>query len=238
MKAKTQPAPEQLEALRAKTNIIYERLTALHGLIQHVPRREPLHELISTILSHRTTGANEAKAYRNMLERFGSWAAIENAPLDALIETLKPSNFPDVKAPYIQGVLRTIRERRGEYSIDFLNDLPAEAGLEWLMSMPGVGIKTATLVLLFCFAKPVMPVDTHVHRVAQRVGLIGPKVDPTAAHPLLLMLLPPDPYVLYNYHVSNLRHGQRICTWADPRCEQCPLTDICEWYQANRAPKA
>jgi endonuclease III len=88
-------------------------------------------------------------------------------------------------------------------------------------------------VLLFCFAKPVLPVDTHVHRVSLRVGLIPPKTSAEAAHRLLPELLPREPYVLYNFHVNNLRHGQRTCVWGTPRCGQCLLPSICDWYQAH-----
>jgi endonuclease-3 len=223
------------DELRAKINIEYERLVALHGERPLVPRREPMHELISTILSHRTTDQNENQAYQNMWKRFGSWEAIRDAPVEELTQALSPATFPEVKAPYIKGVLKQISEERGEISIEFLRDMPTDEALEWLMSLPGVGIKTASLVLLFCFSKPVLPVDTHVHRVSQRVGLIGPKVNPTAAHPILLALLPPDPYTLFNFHIANLQHGRKICIWGTPRCEQCPLTDICNWYQTNRA---
>jgi len=228
------------EILRAKALTVYERLVALYGAREHIPRREPMHELISTILSHRTTGKNEGEAYRNMWARFGSWQAIRDAPLPALIETLSPATFPEVKAPYIQGVLTRIATERGESepNIDFLRDWPTDQALDWLMSMPGVGIKTATLVLLFCFGRPVLPVDTHVHRISQRVGLIGAKVNPTAAHPIVLALLPPDPYLLYNFHIANLRHGQQVCIWGTPHCEKCPLTDICDWYQKNRAARS
>jgi endonuclease III len=225
---------EALDALRGKALEVYRILLDTYGERPHIPRRDPMHELISTILSHRTTGANEKQAYDNMWRRFGSWDAIRDAPLDELIEALSPATFPDVKAPYIKNVLAAIYERRGEYNIDFLRDTPTDEALAWLMSMPGVGIKTATLVLLFCFAKPVMPVDTHVHRVSQRIGFIGAKVDPTAAHPLLLNLLPPDPYVLYNFHIANLKHGQQICVWGTPKCEKCPLTHLCNYYQTVR----
>lgn len=218
----------------AKALIVYERLLVTYGDHPLVPRREPMHELISTILSHRTTQSNEDIAYQRMWERFGSWEGIRTAPLDALIEALKPSNFPDVKAPYIQGVLNRLREERGEYSIDFLRDLPVEEALAWLTAMPGVGIKTASLVLLFCFSKPIIPVDTHVHRVSQRLGLIGAKVNPTAAHGVLFDMLPHDPPFLFNFHINMLRHGQRVCIWGAPRCEQCPLTDVCDWYQVHR----
>src|ERR1700730_12726328 len=100
-------APSQ-EKLRAKALEVYERLLVLHGAHPLVPRRKPMHELISTILSHRTTQQNEAQAYDNMWKRFGSWEAIRDAPVDDLTAALEPANFPDVKAPYIQGVLRKI----------------------------------------------------------------------------------------------------------------------------------
>lgn len=222
------------EALSAKALDVYQRLLKMFGERPLKPRREPMHELISTMLSHRTTQQNEALAFECMWQRYGSWEAIRDAPVDELTKTIEPANFPEVKAPRIKEVLARIIEQRGEPSIEFLRDMTPEAGLEWLMSLPGVGIKTASLVLLFCFSKPVLPVDTHVHRVSQRLGLIGPKVDATAAHPLLLSLLPHEPHILYNFHVNMLRHGQQICAWSSPRCKRCPLTDLCHWYQEHR----
>jgi endonuclease-3 len=226
------------ENLRAKAMRVYDLLVERYGAVPLVPRRQPMHELISTILSHRTTQHNEAAAYDRMWKRFGSWEAIRDAPPAQLIETIAPSNFAEVKAPYIQGTLRQIIEERGEANIDFLADMPAGEGLAWLMALPGVGIKTASLVLLFCFSKPVLPVDTHVHRVSQRVGLIPPKADPNAAHHLLLALFPPDPYVLFNFHIAALKHGQQLCVWGNPRCEPCPLKELCNWYAENRAGNA
>jgi len=225
----------EVKRLRTKALEVYRRLLQTHGERPLKPRREPMHELISTMLSHRTTQQNEATAFEQMWQHFGSWEAIRDAPVAELAETIAPSNFAEAKAPNIKKTLQRIIEERGEASIDFLAGLPVEEGLAWLMSLPGVGIKTASLVLLFCFAKPILPVDTHVHRVSQRVGLIGPKVTPEAAHGLLLTLLPADPYVLFNFHVSLLKHGQKICIWGTPRCQQCPLTDLCDWYQNNRA---
>lgn len=229
-------AEEGLIPLQRKTWEVHKRLVALHGEQPLQPRREPMHELISTMLSHRTTQQNESIAYHAMREKFGSWEAIRDAPLDELIAAIKVSNFPEVKAPRIKAVLDIIIKERGEATIDFLRDLPVDEALQWLTDLPGVGIKTASLVLLFCFGKPVMPVDTHVHRVSQRVGLIGEKVNPTAAHPTLLGLLPPEPFILYNFHIALLKHGQKICIWKSPRCEKCPLTTLCNWYQQNRRP--
>jgi len=214
---------------------VYARLLKLWGEHPLVPRREPMHELISTMLSHRTTQKNEATAYSRMWERFGSWEAIRDAPVEELTATIDVANFPGAKAANIKKTLGLIIEERGAPSIDFLRDLPTDEALAWLMSLPGVGIKTASLVLLFCFGKPVLPVDTHVHRVSQRIGLIAPTTSANAAHAELLALLPPDPHVLFNFHVNMLRHGQQICIWSNPRCDRCPLTDLCDWYAENRA---
>ncbi len=219
--------------LRVKAQQVYDLLLERYGAQPLVPRRQPMHELISTILSHRTTQHNEALAYDRMWQRFGSWEAIRDAPPNELAEAIAPSNFAEVKVPYIQQTLTRIIAERGEANIDFLADLPADAGLAWLTSLHGVGIKTASLVLLFCFSKPVLPVDTHVYRVSQRVGLIGAKVSTEAAHHQLLALFPPDPYVLFNFHIAALKHGQQLCIWGNPRCEPCPLKNLCDWYQSE-----
>ena len=227
------------EDLKAKAQQVYDLLVERYGAQPLVPRREPMHELISTILSQRTTQKNEALAYDRMWKKFGSWEAIRDAPVDQLTEAIAPSNYPETKAPHIKETLRQIIEERGEANIDFLADLPPDEGLPWLMSHPGVGIKTASLVLLFCFSKPVLPVDTHVFRVSQRTGLIPPKANTESAHHMLLKLFPPDPYILFNFHIAALKHGQQLCIWGEnPRCEPCPLKDLCNWYQANRAGKS
>jgi endonuclease-3 len=229
-------APSSAESLRARAELIYQLLGEEYGIKPWKPRREPLHELISTILSHRTTQANEAKAFGQLWDHFGSWEAIRQAPAAEIAELIGPANWPEVKAPRIKAVLDQIVAEQGAATIDFLADLPAEQGLAWLESLPGVGPKTASLVLLFCFHKPVLPVDTHVHRVSQRIGLIGPRATADQAHVLLLALLPPDADVLWNFHLNMLRHGQRICVWGTPRCENCVLRQHCDYARAhNRA---
>lgn len=228
---------EQRDVLRERAMAVYGLLLETYGELPLKPRREPMHELISTMLSHRTTQKNEALAFERMWNKYGSWAAIRDAPFEELAETLEQVQFPGAKAENIKKALTRIIEERGEPSIEFLRDMPTEEAVAWLRSLPGVGIKTAALVLLFCFFHPVMPVDTHVHRVSQRIGLIGPKVTAEAAHTLLLDLLPAEPHVLFNFHVGMLKHGQRICVWAKPRCERCPLTGLCDYYLTFRAAK-
>lgn len=192
------------------------------------PRREPMHELISTILSQRTNWADEDAAYQELRE-LGDWDAIIAAPVEAVAHAIRRSNYPDSKAPRIQETLRQIRDSPGGYDLDFLRELPVKDALKWLTDLPGVGIKTASLVLLFNYARPVFPVDTHVHRITTRVGAI-PRMGEQAAHRALLKILPPDPPFLYQLHVNLLRHGQQVCTWTAPKCSKCVLRERCDAY--------
>lgn len=220
--------------LTQKTRWAHEMLNQLYGAQEVYGRQDPMHELIGTMLSHRTTHANEVTAYRTLRERFPTWEAVRDAPLADLTDAIRTANYPEVKAPYIQNVLTVLIAERGEANIDFLHELSTEAAMTWLTNLPGVGPKTATLLLLFTFQKPVLPVDTHVHRVTQRIGVIGPKVSAEKAHKLLLAFLPADAKTLFNFHKHFYWHGQRTCTWYDPRCDQCVLRDGCDFYQTGR----
>ena len=224
--------------LQEKAQAVYKGLLQMHGEIERTPRREPMHELVSTMLSHKTNGKNEDLAYARMWEKFGSWEAIRDADTSELVEAISASNYPEVKAPNIQKALAAIISERGQANIDFLNEMPTPEALAWLDKLPGVGVKTATLTLLFCFGKTVLPVDTHLHRVSGRLGLIGPKVSADKAHRVLLELLPSDDRVLYNFHIGMLKHGQKICVWNVPRCSQCVLKDVCDYFQAVQTPKS
>ena len=214
---------------------VYERLVELHGELELIPRRTPMRELVLTMLSHRTTHKDEELAYERMMERFKTWEGVRDAPVEGLTDAIRTSRYPEAKARNIKETLSLLFEERGEANIDFLAEMSADEGMKWLTSLPGVGVKTATLVLLFNFHKPVLPVDTHVHRISLRVGLIPEKTSANKAHDSLLEMLPEDPYVLYNFHKALYRHGQRVCTYSRPRCERCPLTGLCDWYAQNRA---
>ena len=218
-----------------KIDITLQRLEAQFGRQTRFSSKSPMDQLIATILSQRTNYANERKAFERMWERFGSWEEIMEAPVDELTEMISSSNYPEIKAPRIKEVLRQIKEERGDFSLDFLDEWPVEKAQEWLMRFEGVGHKTATFLLLFSLRKPVLPVDTHVHRVSQRVGIIGPKVNQAKAHTVLLELLPRDAAELLNYHKLLFKHGQQVCTWSYPRCKSCVLQDICDYYQAKMA---
>ena len=218
----------------SKTRDVHERLNQEYGIQAIKGYADPMHELIGTILSHRTTHANEVIAYRTMRERFPNWEQVRDAPLSDLIDAIKTANYPEIKAPYIQNLLTHLFREKGTANIDFLGDLSTEEAMNWLTTLPGIGLKTATILLLFTFHKPVLPVDTHVHRVTQRLGLIGPKVSAEKAHTLLLGYLPQDALTLFNFHKHFYWHGQRVCTWYDPKCHACVLRPLCDFYQSGR----
>ncbi len=220
------PTPDR-EALAAKAAEVTRRVTERHGQARF-SSRDPLSMLVNIILSHRTKKEENAAAYYALLERFGSWEGVRDAPTAEVEAAIAPVNWPELKAPRIQAIMRRITAERGELSLDFLCDLPVEEGAAWLGRLEGVGPKTVACVLLFSCRKPILPVDTHVHRTSIRLGLIGPKVSAEAAHPLLQALLPDDPQTIYNYHWGLLRHGQWPCVYGTPRCGECFLTDLCD----------
>lgn len=220
-------------SLTARIHDAHERLNKLYGIQPIEGYSDPMHELIGTILSHRTTHAAEVTAYRTMRERFPTWEQVRDAPLDALTDAIKTANYPEVKAPYIQHLLTHLFQEQGSANLAFLDSLSTEEAMNWLTRLPGIGLKTATILLLFKFHKPVLPVDTHIHRVTQRVGLIGPTMSAEKAHAFLLAHLPKDALLLFNFHKHFYWHGQRICTWYFPKCRDCILRDMCDFYQTG-----
>jgi endonuclease-3 len=222
---------DDMAALRAKAAEVTLRLNARYGQVPF-SSKDPLSMLVEIILSHRTRDEQTDAAYDNLKARFATWEAMRDAPTAEVEAAIAGVNWPEVKAPRLQALMRRITEERGELNLDFLRDLPVAEGAAWLGPHEGVGPKTVACVLLFSCQKPILPVDTHVHRVSIRLGLIGPKVSAEAAHELLQALLPPDSRTIYDFHKDLLRHGQRICVYAQPRCKQCPLTDICDYYQS------
>jgi endonuclease III len=219
-----------LIALSAKVHEITQRLTDYYGEAPF-SNKDPLSMLVDIILSHRTRDEQTAAAYANLLKRFGRWEAVRDAPTHAVQEAIANVNWPEVKAPRLQAIMRQITEERGTLNLDFLCELPVEEAATWLNRFEGVGPKTTACVLLFSCQFPLLPVDIHVWRVSGRLGLIGKKVTADAAHPLLQALLPQDARSIYDFHKALLRHGQRVCVYEQPHCNRCPITDLCDYYK-------
>jgi endonuclease-3 len=155
------------------------------------------------------------------------WLAVELAPEEELADAIRPGGLHNLKAPRIRSALRAIRERRGDHSLEFLGELSPADALAFLTGIPGIGVKTASIVLLFCFGIPFMPVDRHVERVSKRLGLVPAKASPDDAHAIHGLLLAPDR--VFEAHVNLITHGRRICHAQRPEHERCPLLERCRF---------
>jgi len=211
--------------LKAKALHIHQALVREYGEREWHPR-DPIATLVSAIISQNTNDANRDLAYHRLRERFPTWEAVRDAPGEEVIAALRPAGLAPTKGPRIQEVLRYITQERGHLELDFLRELPLAEAKAWLTCIPGIGPKTAAIVLLFALGMPAFPVDTHVHRVSKRLGLIGPRVSREQAHVILEGLLPPEIY--YTFHLNLIAHGRRVCQARHPRCSECIIRKWCD----------
>jgi endonuclease-3 len=221
-------APDTLDAAREKYAHVSRILGETYGYPewrQHLP---PVDELVSTILSQNTNDTNRDVAFNRLKARFPTWEAVRYADTDAVIEAIRPAGLANQKGPRIQAALRHLTETQGEITLDFLEAMSVEEAKAWLVDIKGVGPKTAAIILLFAFNRPAFPVDTHVHRVTGRLGLIGPKVSAERAHAVLENIAPPEDY--YPLHLNVIRHGREVCHARSPQCMICPLQEHCKYY--------
>ncbi len=200
-------------------------LTPVYGPYAFTPRYDPMEELVYTILSQHTSDANSERAFRSLRDRFADWDAVAAAPVDEIEDAIRHGGLARVKAPRIQDVVRQVRDRLGGYDLGFLARLPLPEAKAWLLELPGVGPKTAACVLCFALGRPALPVDTHVYRVASRLGLIGPRVSADAAHEMLESALRPGQ--VYAFHMDLIQHGRAVCRAQRPACERCLLAPRC-----------
>jgi endonuclease-3 len=211
-----------------KALTIHELLLQEYGLRPWRPGRDPLATLVGTILSQNTNDLNRDRAFEQMRERFPTWEEVRDADPAELVEAIRPAGLANQKGPRIQNALQIITEQQGGLSLDFLADMEIEEARQWLTSIKGVGPKTAAIVLCFALGKPAFPVDTHVHRVTRRLGLIGAKTTRERAHTVLEELLPVEIY--YPFHMNLIAHGRQVCKSQQPRCEVCALQEHCEYF--------
>ena len=194
-------------------------------------RLDPVSELVLTILSQNTSDTNSARAFDLLRTAYADWDAVLAAPTHELADVIRPGGLANVKAPRIQTVLAEVHDATSAapYDLSFLGTLPLDEAKAWLTALPGIGPKTAAIVLLFAFGRPALPVDTHVFRVATRLGLLPPRTDVVRAHGILESSLEADE--VYPFHVELIRHGREVCHARRPACEACPLTDVCVYYR-------
>ena len=227
--------PDDFERRAAKYGPVSRLLLERYGIPTWRPYLAPLDELVDCILSQSTNDANRDRAFDGLKARFSSWEAVRDADVGDVIDAIKPAGLANQKAPRIQQVLRTITEQRGSLTIDFLDALELEEARAWLVSLDGVGPKTAAIVLCFAFNRPAFPVDTHIHRLGQRIGFVPAGITAEKAHPLMEAIVPPQDH--YAFHLNMIRHGREICHARKPECERCPLTVCCDYYAELVSPE-
>jgi endonuclease-3 len=216
---------------KRRVRAIRDRLREMYGRPVNEPHGHPIAELVRTILSQNTSDTNRDVAYERLRAAFPTWEEVRDAPLPAIEEAIRPGGLSKTKAPRIQEALQRIGDSSGEPDLDWLADAPREEAIEYLTALPGVGRKTAACVLIFTFDRPEIPVDTHVHRVGTRLGLLRPGASFDEAHDEMMRLV--DPEDAYEFHINLIRHGRAICR-PRPRCPECALRRMCPYWREGR----
>lgn len=212
--------------MRKKALEVDRRLNAAFGETLNPGERDLTHELIHAILSQNTTRRNYNLAYDRLVSEFPTLEEMGGAPVSRIERAIRPGGLSRQKASVIKGVLASLKDTNGDYSLDFLKSLSTGKAREYLVSLQGVGPKTASVVLMFGQGREVLPVDTHVLRVSKRLGLISPSIDAERAEKELEIIVPPSRRA--RMHLNMVRLGREICVARGPRHEICPLNMLCE----------
>jgi endonuclease-3 len=190
---------------------------------------DPIAVLVRTILSQNTSDRNSHRAFESLRYSFRKWQDIPDAGTDDIAASIKAGGLGEIKARYIKQALENIKRRQGKLELDFLKQFNIDGARYWLTRLPGVGMKTASCVLLFSLGMPALPVDTHISRVARRLGLIDSKISIDKAHKLLESIVTQND--VYSFHVLIIEHGRKICKAQRPHCSRCVLQKICPSFE-------
>jgi len=209
---------------------VHHRLLDAYGRPSKGGFGSPLDLLVLTILSQNTNDVNRDRAFDALRERFPTWELVRDADPAEVVDTIRVAGLANQKGPRIQQVLCAISDERGELDLRFLEGLEPEQARSWLLRFKGVGPKTAAIVMLFALGMPAFPVDTHVYRVTGRLGIREREISAEKAHEVLAGVFPRDSY--YDAHMNLIRHGREVCHARRPRCEQCVLKELCDYYRS------
>lgn len=213
------------------------RLAAAYGERTWQPReREVLDGLIGAILSQNTSDVNSNRAFRSLKARFPTWEQVRTADLQELADSIRSGGLATTKAARIQALLQAVHAERGETSLEYLRRWSTDAVRDFLSRFPGIGPKTISCLLLFTLGRPDFPVDTHVWRIARRLGWVPESCSREAAYATLNALVPEE--IKYSLHVLLIHHGRVCCRKQRPRCTTCCLADQCGYYESVTAAAA
>lgn len=211
---------------------ILQNLKAVYGVPKPPIGLDPLDVLIETVLSQSTTNVNSNRAFERLKQRFPDWDAARRARVASIEAAIRSGGLAKQKSVRIKELLNEIHRRTGLLDLSFLATAPLEEAKMFLATLKGVGPKTVACTLLFACNRPVFPIDTHIFRIARRLGLIPERCSDEEAHRMMERMIPARRY--YETHINLIRLGRRICRPRDPLCEQCCLVDYCEYYSSMR----
>lgn len=214
---------------RQRTGEIDARLRSEYGPRTWKSSGDPVGELVATILSQNTSDLNSMRAFASLRNAFPTWDDVIEAPVSLVAEAIRSGGLANIKAPRIQNVLSNLFAEFPDRSLSELTLLNVSEARDRLTSLPGVGPKTASCVLLFSLGMAAMPVDTHVHRVARRTGMISPKTSADDAHAILERQLNGTRDAAYAFHLNCITHGRQVCTARAPACDRCVIRDLCQY---------
>lgn len=223
-------SPAELAEKRAQLQYVTQNLDATYGIPGNDSTADPLEELIGTILSQATSNQNSHRTFANLKAAFKDWEAVRRAQPEKIEAAIRLGGLAQVKSVTIKAILNEIKTRLGKLDLSFLHTAPVEEAHAFLTSLKGVGPKTAACVLLFACKQPVFPIDTHIFRIARRLGLLPAKGSDAQAHREMLALIPAGKH--YSLHINMITHGRRVCHPRNPDCAKCCLIEQCEYGRA------
>ena len=204
---------------------IIQLLSERYGPFPEEPRLDAAHEIVFTILSQHTSDINSSRAYARLMDRFSTLDAVAQADLADIEEAIAPGGLAKIKAPRIKEVLNMMLDLNGSLDLSFLREMPLDEAKAWLRQLPGIGPKSAGIILSFALGMPAMAIDTHIYRVCKRLEIIGPKVTADKAHDILEAAVEPDQ--VFQFHLAFITHGRQVCKAQRPLCADCVVAWTC-----------
>ena len=213
---------------------VFDLLEEMWGCEKNPPdlgHEEPLDGLILTLLSQNTNDLNRDRAFSALKASFPSWDAVARAPAGEIAGVIRPAGLAPTKSARMAEILAVLQDDFREYSLCGLKKWSTEDIREYLLSLPGIGQKTAACVLLFDLERPAFPVDTHIARFCRRMEWVEESLPPDRMVPLMESWVPPVRYL--GGHVNIILHGRGVCKARKPDCGRCALPPLCPFQKRN-----